>query len=67
MAQISLFEVHELQIAYARAVKLHQSLSDFDYQRSDVGPELILSDELVRDLRRAWTEEDADTLTEVRP
>ena len=56
-----------LQDAYANALKLHQSLSDLDDQRSDIGPALTLSDELVRELGRTWATDDPDDQTELRP
>ena len=53
-----------LQTAYAQALKLNQSLSELSDQRTDVEPALTLSDELVRELGRAWATEDQ---TELRP
>lgn len=53
-----------LQTVYAQALKLNQSISELSDQSPDVAPALTLSDELVRELGRAWASEDQ---TEFRP
>ena len=67
LAYLSQIQMDPLQDAYANALKLHQSLSDLDDQRSDIRPALTLSDELVRELGRAWAADDPDEQTEFRP
>ena len=62
--QLSHITMNTLQTAYAQALKLNQSLSELSDLRADVAPAVILSDDLVRDLGRAWASEDQ---TELRP